>query len=79
MKALLEDATEDILFAIERAIGLGVSLYTILQILRVTVFERMTLIQTLSESHCETIKPENNKQLKLVLIKRWDTSDCGLN
>lgn len=50
---------------VKKRLGLDLSLYTILQILSVTIFERMPLIQTLNESHCKTEKPDFSNQLNL--------------
>lgn len=50
---------------IKKQLHLGLSLHTILQILSVTVFERMPLIQALSEAHYKKIEPQIGKQLKL--------------
>jgi len=50
---------------VKKRLGLDLSLYTILQILSVTTFERMPLIQTLNESHCKTEKPDFSNQLNL--------------
>ena len=50
---------------VKKRLGLDLSLYTILQILSVTVFERMPLIQTLNESHRKTEKPDFSNQLNL--------------
>jgi transposase len=50
---------------IKKRLHLNLSLYTILQVLSITVFETMPLIQTLSERHYKTIQPEINKQLNL--------------
>jgi hypothetical protein len=50
---------------IKKRLGLELSLYTILQILSVTAFERMPLIQILNEVHYKSIKPEINNQLNL--------------
>jgi len=50
---------------VKKRLGLDLSLYTILQILSVTIFERTPLIQTLNESHCKTEKPDFSNQLNL--------------
>jgi hypothetical protein len=50
---------------VKKRLGLELTLYTILQILSVTAFERMPLIQTLNEVHYKTIEPEINNQLNL--------------
>ena len=50
---------------VKKRLGLDLSLYTILQTLSVTIFERMPLIQTLNESHCKTEKPDFSNQLNL--------------
>ncbi|MBW1717355.1 MAG: transposase, partial [Deltaproteobacteria bacterium] len=50
---------------VKKRLGLDLSLYTILQTLSVTIFERMPLIQTLNESHCKTEKPDISNQLNL--------------
>ena len=50
---------------VKKRLGLDLSLYTILQILSVTIFERMPLIQTLNESHRKTEKPDFSNQLNL--------------
>jgi hypothetical protein len=50
---------------VRKRLGLESSLYTILQILSVTVFERTPLNQILTDTHYETIKPEIHKQLNL--------------
>jgi hypothetical protein len=50
---------------VKKRLRLELSLYTILQILSVTVFERMPLNQVLTDMHYRTIKPEIHKQLNL--------------
>ena len=50
---------------IRKWLKLEESLYTILQILSVTVFERSPLIQILTNEEYKTEKPENVKLLKL--------------
>jgi hypothetical protein len=50
---------------IKKRLNLEPSLYTILQILSVTVFERSPLIQILTSSNYKTQTHENDKQLKL--------------
>ncbi|MGD8389556.1 MAG: IS4 family transposase, partial [Desulfobacteraceae bacterium] len=50
---------------IKKRLHLGLSLHAILQILSVTVFERMPLIQALSKMHYKEIEQQIGKQLKL--------------
>ncbi|MFU8818949.1 MAG: transposase, partial [Desulfurivibrio sp.] len=41
------------------------SLYTLLQVLSVTIFERTPIYQLLTERDCRTVQAPNRKQLKL--------------
>ena len=50
---------------VKKRLHLDLSLYTILQILSITVFERMPLIQILNEYHYKTMQPQNDNQLNL--------------
>ena len=50
---------------IKKRLYLEASLYTILQILSVTIFERLPLLQVLTESDCKTNAPNIYKQLNL--------------
>ena len=50
---------------VKKRLYLDLSLYTILQILSITVFERMPLIQILNEYHYKTMQPQNDNQLNL--------------
>ena len=50
---------------VKKRLRLELSLYTILQILSLTVFERMPLNQVLTDTHYENITPENYNQLNL--------------
>lgn len=50
---------------IKKRLHLELSLHTILQILSVTVFERMPINQVLSEAHYKEIEPQIDKQLNL--------------
>jgi hypothetical protein len=49
----------------EEKTEIEVSLYTILQVLSVTIFERMPLIQVLTESVCENENSSNDNKLFL--------------
>ena len=50
---------------IKKRLQLEISLYTILQILSVTIFERLPLLQVLTEHNCTTNNAEMIKQLNL--------------
>jgi len=50
---------------IKKRLNLDMNLYTILQVLSVTVFEKMPLYQVLNFSSYENINEQNDKQLKL--------------
>jgi len=50
---------------IKKRLHLEASLYTILQILSVTIFERLPLLQVLTDSDCKTNNTETYKQLNL--------------
>jgi hypothetical protein len=50
---------------IKKWLYLEASLYTILQVLSVTMFERMPLLQVLTEYECKTQSPEMHNQLNL--------------
>jgi len=50
---------------IKKRLHLEVSLYTILQILSVTIFERLPLLHVLTEFDYKTNNPETHKQLNL--------------
>jgi hypothetical protein len=50
---------------VKKRLRLELSLYTILQILSVTVFEIVPLIQIVKEAHYKTLEPEIHKQLNL--------------
>jgi hypothetical protein len=50
---------------VKKRMRLELSLYTILQILSVTVFERMPLDQILTDTHCIPCNPKMRKQLNL--------------
>ena len=50
---------------VKKRLHLDLSLYTILQILSVTVFEKSTILQVLTEFSCEESKGEYCKQLSL--------------
>ena len=50
---------------IKKRLDIDKSLYTILQILSITIFEKMPLLQAFSETHCENIECHNENQLYL--------------
>ena len=50
---------------VKKRLRLELSLYTILQVLSVTVFERVPLIQIVNEAHYKMLEPEIHKQLNL--------------
>ena len=50
---------------IKKRLGLELSLYTILQILSVTLFEKVSLLQVLTELRCQNEEGPFNNQLKL--------------
>lgn len=50
---------------IKKRLKIGISLYTILQILSVTAFEKMPLLQTLEQTDQKNIGPQGNNQLLL--------------
>ncbi len=50
---------------IKKRLKIGISLYTILQILSVTAFEKMPLLQTLDQTDQKNIGPQGNNQLLL--------------
>jgi len=50
---------------IKKRLKLEVSLYTILQILSVTTFEKTSILQILTDSHCTTEMDESHNQLNL--------------
>jgi len=50
---------------IKKRLRIEASLYTILQVLSVTIFERMPLLQVLTMPDCRTINLEKHKQLNL--------------
>ena len=49
----------------KKQLNLEESLYTILQILSVSVFEKIPLFQLVTDKNCESINDDNCKQLKL--------------
>lgn len=49
----------------KKQLNLEESLYTILQILSVSVFEKISLFQLVTDKNCESINGDNCKQLKL--------------
>lgn len=54
------------LFAVmKKRLKIEAGLYTILQVLSVTIFEQMTLLQTLADSDCNSESDGNNNQLIL--------------
>jgi len=50
---------------LKKRLKIALSLYTILQILSVTIFERMPILQVLAEDRYQTDMSENRNQLKL--------------
>jgi hypothetical protein len=58
---------------IKKRLNLSASLYTILQILSVTIFENAPLNQVLSGIESTPSAHGSPNQL-ILLIKRWDTS-----
>ena len=50
---------------VKKRFELEASLYTILQILSVTIFERLPLLQVLTEPNYTTTNPESYNQLNL--------------
>ena len=50
---------------IKKRLKINVSLYTILQVLSLTVFEKMSLLQIFTENDCKTISSPYAKQLNL--------------
>jgi hypothetical protein len=50
---------------LKKRLGLDLSLYTILQILSLTVFEKSPILEVLTESSYETLNAESDKQLLL--------------
>jgi len=51
---------------VKKRLDLDASLYTLLQILSLTLFEKMPMLQALSQSQPETEPPAQDKQLKLL-------------
>ena len=51
---------------VKKRLDLDASLYTLLQILSLTLFEKMPILQALSQHHTETEPPAQNNQLKLL-------------
>ena len=50
---------------VKKELKLDQSLYTILQILSVTLFEKMPIFQVLSKSNCTNLTPVSDNQLNL--------------
>ena len=50
---------------IKRRLKIGLSLYTILQIFSVTVFEKISILQALTDDACKNQITSNHIQLKL--------------
>ena len=50
---------------VKKQLNLGISLYTFLQILSVTAFEKVDILQLVKEAHYVTLEDEFSKQLKL--------------
>lgn len=50
---------------IKKQLHLDISLYTILQILSVTIFEKTSILQVLTQFNCKEPESENHKQLTL--------------
>jgi len=50
---------------VKKRLKIDASIYTILQILSLTVFERMPLNQVLTDSAYNSREPESDKQLNL--------------
>jgi len=50
---------------VKKRLGLDQSLYTILQILSVTLFEKTPILQALSGTRCENHAAQNDNQLNL--------------
>jgi hypothetical protein len=50
---------------VKKRLGLDASLYTLLQILSLTLFEKMPILQALSQEPSPTADPVENNQLNL--------------
>ena len=50
---------------VKKRLQLDASLYTLLQILSLTLFEKIPILQALSQAQPETEQPSSDKQLKL--------------
>ena len=50
---------------VKKRLDLDASLYTLLQILSLTLFEKIPILQALSQAQPETEQPSSDKQLKL--------------
>lgn len=59
---------------IKKRLKIDMSLYTILQILSVTAFEKLPIFQVLTQQPCTSKEPENEKQLLLFELY-WDSGE----
>jgi hypothetical protein len=50
---------------VKKRLGLDASLYTLLQVLSLTLFEKMPILQALSQTQPTSEQPETDKQLNL--------------
>lgn len=53
---------------VKKRLNLELNLYTILQVLSVTLFEKMPILQAFSEPTAQIVEVENHNQLKLFEI-----------